>query len=245
MRSRRFPRCGRALAALILASGFALVHFAQGQATTAPSSAADIELGKPSKYPILITPTVEGGVLRDDHHGQPLLVEEFEFNPVTHEISLAKDSPNQQRMYGNTRFDAAYYNSDINVFDLLTSDRAPIGKIVLVCANKKIVISPNYVVSPTADLTDDPPPIDPSTYCASVHFEKGPECNKPDTTVTFSRNDDPPAPVADTQISKINRKSDVIKWTVQRGGAVVQSGSFGFPVVATDASLVKYVINLP
>ena len=101
------------------------------------------------------------------------------------------------------------------------------------------------MVSPTADLTDDPPPIDPSTYCASVQFVKGDECNKPGTTVTFSRNDDQPTPVADTQIAKIDRKSDVIKWTIQRGGAVVQSGSFGFPVVATDPSLVKYVINLP
>lgn len=240
MSLRRF----RLLAVLIVLGGFAVVHQADGQATAAgPAAAQDIEIGTPTTdFPMLITPLVEGGGLKDGHHGEPLLVQEFEFNPATHEVGLAKNSPTNQRIYGNTRFDAAYYNSDISVFDYLTSTRAPIGKIVLTCANKKIVISPNYVVSPAKD---EPTKIDPSTYCAFVQFVKGAECNKPDTTVTVHRNDDKPTALADSLFSKISRKTDVITWTIERAGAVVQTGSFGFPVVATEPNLVKYVIQLP
>jgi hypothetical protein len=243
---RKFGLCCTALAVVIVGGGSVLVRQARGEAAVAePTTAPDIEIGTPSKYPTLITPLVEGGTLRDGHHGQPLLVEEFEFNPSTHEIGLAKDSPNEQRIYGHTRIDAASYAFDLNVFELLTSNREPIGKIVLTCANKKIIISYNYVVSPATDVLDEPAAIDPSTYCASVQFVKGDECNKPGTSVTVRRNADQPSALADGLISKINRKTDVMTWSVERGGAVVKTGSFGFPVVATGPDLVKYVIQLP
>jgi hypothetical protein len=241
MNSRRFSLCIAALVTLIAMGAEAM---AADPATQPAGGAAssDIELAKPPKYPTLITPTVEGGGLLDDHHGEPLLVQEFLFNPMTHELSLAKSSPVKQRMYGDSRIDAANYNSDLSFFEYLTTDRAPIGKIVLTVAKKKAVISYNYVISLA---TAKPTPIDPSTYCAFVQFVKGDECNTPGTTVMVRRNADQPIALADTMYSKISRKNDVITWTIERGGTVVKTGSFGFPVVATAPDLVKYVIQLP
>jgi|GEM_PF-5955475 len=249
MNRRNFKRCSAALVVLVVVGGYAGAYRANGQAATTPpaadatKAASDIEIGTPTDDgPMLITPLIEGGTLRDGHHGSPLSVQEFQFNPATHEVGLATNSPIQQRYYGNTRIDAAYYNSDLTFFDYLTTNRAPIGKIILTCANKKIIIMPNYVVTPA---TDDTPKIDPSTYCASVQFVKGNECNQPATTISLRRNSEAPIPLADTSFSKINRKTDVVTWTIERGGAVVKTGSFGFPVVATEAGLVKYVVALP
>jgi hypothetical protein len=249
MNWRNFKRRGTLLVVLILAGAWAGVHRADAQATAPPpaadaaKAAADIDIGTPTDDgPMIITPLLEGGELKDGHHGSPLSVQEFQFDPSTRQVGLARNSPTEQRFYGNTRIDAAYYGSDLNVFDYLTADRANIGKIVLTCANKKIIIMPNYVVTPA---TDDTPVIDPSTYCAFVQYTKGNECNQPGTTVTLRRNTDPPAPLADGLISKINRKTDVMTWTLERGGAVIKTGAFGFPVVATEPGLVKYVIALP
>ncbi len=248
MNRRKIKTGIAALLALIVFGGSAGIRHALAQTAATPSAvdaskAADIEIGTPTDDgPMLITPLLEGGILKDGHHGSSLSTQEFEFNPATHEVGLSTNAPFEQRLYGNTRIDAAYYTSDLTVFDYLTSDRKPIGKIILTCANKKIIIMPNYVVTPA---TDDPPKIDLATYCANVEFTRGTESSKPDTTVTFHRNSEAPAPAADTLISKINRKTDVITWTVERGGAVIKTGSFGFPVVATETGLVKYVIALP
>ena len=255
MDRRNINLCGAVLMVLVVAGGFpAVVERAGAQSMLAPSTAAppaadaakpapDIDIGTPTDDgPTFITPLLEGGTLRDGHHGAPLSTQEFQFDPATHEVGLSKNAPFEQRFYGNTRIDAAYYNSDLTIFDYVTADRAPIGKIILTCANKKIIIMPNYVVTP---VTDDAPKIDPSTYCAFVQFAKGDECNKPGTTLTLHRNSDAPIPLADALFSKIYRKTDVVTWTIERGGAVIKTGSFGFPVVATDAGLVKYVIALP
>jgi hypothetical protein len=249
MNWRKFNVCRAALIVLIAAAGSARAQPADGQAAAIPTPAgaagadSDIDIGTPTDDgPTIITPLLEGGELKDGHHGSPLTVQEFQFNPATHEVGLARNSPNEQRFYGNTRIDAAYYNVDLSIFDYLTSDRAPIGRIILTCANKKIIITANYVVTPA---TDDAPQIDPSTYCALVQFAMGDECNKAGTTVTMRRNSDPPIAAADTLFTKIHRKTDVITWTVQRGGAVIKTGSFGFPVVATEPGLVKYVVALP
>jgi hypothetical protein len=59
------------------------------------------------------------------------------------------------------------------------------------------------------------------------------------------RNTEAPTPAADATFRGINRKTDVITWTIERDGAAVKTGSFGFPVVATEPGLVKYVIDLP
>jgi hypothetical protein len=213
----------------------------RGQAP-ATQPAADIELAKPPKYPQAITPVIEGGALLDTHHGEPMLVQEFLFNPATHELSLAKDSPVKQRTYGDSLIDSSIYNTDLSIFDYLTTDRTPIGKIVLLSAKKKLTITYNYVVHPTVYRAIK---IDPASYRAHVQFAKGEESNKPGTTLTMRRNSEAPTPLADTEFVKINRKADVITWTLERGGAVVKSGSFGFPVVATEPDLVKYVIQLP
>lgn len=239
MASRRFNPFMAVLALLPAVAGQAS---AAEPATQPAVSGADIELGKPTKYPLIITPLVEGGVLRDNHHGDPLTSQEITFNPTTHELALVNNSPVPQRKYGNTRIDSANYKLDLTIFDYLTTDRAPIGKIVLTTAGKKIIISYNYVVS---SAKNESARIDPSTYCALVQFEKGDESNKPGTTVTVRRNEDQPTAVADNLFTKINRKTDLITWTIERGGAVVQTGSFGFPVVATEPDLVKYVIRLP
>lgn len=240
MGRRTFHRCGIAVVALILMTGSAAVQYAVGQ-TPAPAE-GDIELAKPPKYPQLISPTVEGGQLLDTHHGEPMLVQEFTFDPAKKEVALAKNSPMKQRMYADARIDSTNYTTDLTLFDYLTIDRKPIGKIVLTSAKKKITVSPNYVITPTKDK---PTPIDPATYQAAVQFTKGEESNKPGTTLTMRRNSAPPAPLADATFSKISRKNDVITWTIERGGAVVATGSFGFPVVATDTDLVRYVIALP
>lgn len=229
---------------LFLVSAWGWVETAHGQAGPATQPSADIELARPPRYPQLISPTVEGGQLLDTHHGEPMLPLEFTFNPATKELALAKNSPVKQRTYGEAKIDSSTYNTDLEIFHYLTSDRAPIGKIVLLSAKKKLTITYNYVVTPTSPAIT-PPPIDPSTYRASVQFVKGEESNKPGTTVTIRRNTDAPTPAADMEFTKINRKTDVVTWTVERGGAVVKTGSFGFPVVATAGDLVKYVIQLP
>jgi hypothetical protein len=246
---RNLNLCGAALLIGLALGASSLIRHANGQAAAPPAppspaadTSSDVQLGSPSKDdPNLITPLMEGGVLRDNHHGPALRDQEFEFNPATHEVGLAKNSPDQQ-VYGYAEIDAAYFNADLPVFDYFTTSRSPIGKIVLLCTKKKLFVTYNYVV---AIMGDDPPKVDPATYCANVQFVKGAESGKPGTTVTMHRNDEKPAPVADGLISKINRKTDVITWSVERDGAVVKSGSFGFPVVANEANLVKYVINLP
>jgi hypothetical protein len=256
MIQRRLFLCSAVLIVSFAACGLALIGRAnaqvgdRGAATQTDKAAAasdieavDIELGKPTDaLRNLVTPLVEGGVLRDGHHGPPLGVQEFIFNPATHEIALAKNSPVQQQIYGHTRIDAAYFKDNLTLLNYLTSDRATIGKIVLLCANKKFYISPNYVVSIAQDI---PPKDDPSTYSAAVQFDKGDECAKPGTTLTMHRNADPPAALADISLAKINRKSDVMNWTIERDGKAVQAGSFGFPVVGNEPNLVRYVIQLP
>jgi len=231
-------------AALIILVTLAAQALAQpaSQPSAAGANGTDIELGKPPKYPTIITPTTEGGRLLDNHHGDPVTLQEIVFDPATHELSLPKNSPNKQRIYADSKIDAANYGSELVLFDYLTTDRTPIGKIVLTVAKKKAVISPNYVVS---QGRDKPAKIDPATYRAFVQFEKGDECNKPGTTVTIRRNTDPATPLADVEFTKINRKTDIITWSIERSGSVVKSGSFGFPVVATEPELVKYVIQLP
>src|SRR5437867_1142745 len=102
MSSPRFNRCSAALMVLIVISGSAVGHHGSGQAAAAEpatqpaasgasvnSSSADIEIGKPVKYPQLFTPMVEEGLLKDGHHGEPLIVQEFLYNPATHELSMA------------------------------------------------------------------------------------------------------------------------------------------------------------
>jgi hypothetical protein len=229
---------------LSVVGGITILHQANGQATaTQPADAADIQLGTATKdYPNLVSPLIENGTLKDGHHGPPIGVQEFQYNPATHEVSLSKNSPVEQQPYANTEIDAASFNQDLSVLSYVTTDRATIGKIVLLCANKKLYVSTNYVVT---IMKDDPATPDPSAYCADVQFVKGDECNKPGTTVTFRRNDDPPAALADSSFTKIHRKTDVITWTIDRGGAVIKTGSFGFPVVGAEPNLVKYVIQLP
>lgn len=242
---RRINPCITALLVSVVACGWGLVDLARGQAAPATQpNAADIELAKPPRYPQAITPVIEGGQLLDTHHGEPMLIQEFTFDPATHELALAKNSPVKQRTYGDSKIDSAIYKTDLSLFDYLTTARVPIGKIILLSAGKKITISYNYVVSPTS-FSSTPPKIDLSSYRASVQFVKGEESNKPGTTVTMRRNADPPISAADTEFTGINRKTDVITWNVQRGGAVIKTGSFGFPVVATEPDLVKYVIQLP
>jgi hypothetical protein len=242
MSAGRFSLCIAALVSLTLGTGRAEAQTTQPAAEDSTSLAADIQIGKPTRYPILITPLMEGGTLRDNHHGPELIVEEFEFDPNTHELRIAKNTPAGQRLYGNSRIDAAAYNADLNVFKFSTTDRTPIGKILLTCAKKKIQISDNYVVSPAAD---EPIKIDPSTYCAAVQLVKGNESSKPGTTVKLRRNNEPPTASTDAAYTRISRKTDLITWTIERDGAVIKTGSFGFPVVATEPGLVKYVIDLP
>jgi hypothetical protein len=238
MRAGKLPLCFAMLAVSLLVVGRANAQTTQPVA----ADAGDIVLGKPSKYPVLITPLMEGGVLRDNHHGPELHVEEFEFDPKTRELRIAKNTPAGQRLYNHSRIDAAAFNQDLSIFNYFTIDRTAIGKILLTVAKKKIQISNNYVVTPASD---DEPKIDPSTYCAAVQFVKGEEANKPGTTLTVRKNQEPPTSLADTVYTKINRKADVITWAIERNGAPVKTGSFGFPVVATEPDLVKYVINLP
>src|SRR4051794_7211957 len=135
MNWRGFNVCGAALVVLI---GFGTS--AQAQTATPPAAAAsdssDIQLGKPPKYPSPITPTIEGGELLDTHHGEPILVQELLFNPATHELSLSTDSPKKHRIYADAQIDSASYATDLTLFDYLTTDRAPIGKIVVLSAKK-------------------------------------------------------------------------------------------------------------
>jgi hypothetical protein len=240
MSESKLHLCCAVLAVSLLAGDY--VNAQATQPAAAGEASADIVLGKPIKYPILITPLMEGGVLRDNHHGPELIVQDFEFDPATHELRIARNTPPGQRLYGHSRIDAAAYNADLSIFNYLTTDRVPIGKILLTCARKKIQISNNYVVSPA---TDEEITIDPSTYCADVQFVKGDECNKPGTTVTIRKNQEAPAALSDITYKAINRKTDVITWAIQRDGAIVKTGSFGFPVVATEPGLVKYVISVP
>ena len=240
---RKWALCGMTLAGVLVAGGALMIQQANGQVPAYAAPAADIDIGTPtSDMPMLITPLLEGGVIKDGHHGEELTTQDVFFDPTTHEISLAKKPPRGQRTYGNRRIDAAYYDSDLSIFNYLTTDREPIGNIILTCAHKKLIISPNYVIS---IAKDQPMAIDPATYCAFVQFVKGDECNKPGTTVAMHRNAEKPTPAADGLISKINRKTDVIIWTVEHAGAVIKTGSFGFPLVATEPDLVKYVIRLP